>query len=291
MKRSESSLPAPTAAVRMNRPKLSPFHDVLPCAWYGLRDALSWQLIGFSLALWAGVLAAWAFLLVLGWTQIFAAAGVATAWLLLGVFVLFPQILPADAQAQLTGTPLAQGADALLGVGFTIATWIICVLLLTIAIYGTARLAFEFWFMPRVRAHVEKQYAPFPPQPPYSALSSFTNLAKMGLIAAALGLPALLVPMVNVALLFVLFGYLNVRTLVNESLDGLATRDEQRALIRRARPQMILLGALIALAIAAPPFGLLAPAWVGASTVHLCLRELGRMRDEEKSSAFYSPER
>jgi uncharacterized protein involved in cysteine biosynthesis len=89
----------------------------------------------------------------------------------------------------------------------------------------------------------------------------------------------------NVVLLFVLFGYLNVRTLVNEALDGLATRDEQRALIRQARFRMIILGTLLGGVPAIPVLGLMSPAWVGAATCHLCLRELSLLRTVNNRSA------
>lgn len=261
--------PAPFSSIR----------EAFASAVLGLRDGLSLRMIAFSLGLWAGALALWAAILVFAWAQTKAVAAFLTAWSLLGIFRLFPSWLPASAQEKITGVPLADGASALLGsITFGTAIWIMLILLIIVAVYATVRIAVEFLLMPVIRKAVEKHYPPFPPRPPYSLLYSVTNIAKTGALAVLLGLPFLLIPVANVVLLFVLFGYLNVRTLVNEALDGIATRDEQRLLIRRTRLRMIFLGTLLGGAPAIPVLGLMTPAWVGAATCHLCLRELARMR-------------
>jgi hypothetical protein len=266
-------------------PRTSALRDAFTAAALGLRDGFSLRILSFTLGLWAGTLALWAVILVFAWAQIKAAAAFVTAWSLLGVFRLFPTWLPATWQAKITGVPLTEGAPALLGaVTFNSATWIMLVLLIVAAVYATVRIAVEFWLMPVIRAQVEKHYPPFPPRPPYSLLSSVTNVAKTGAVAALLGLPFLLIPVANVVLLFVLFGYLNVRTLVNEALDGLATREEQRALIRQARLRMILLGTLLGGTPGIPVLGLMSPAWVGAATCHLFLRQLVLLRTGASSA-------
>jgi hypothetical protein len=273
-------------AMRPQPAPFSPIREAFTAAFLGLRDGFSFRMIAFSLGLWAGALALWAVILVFAWAQVKAAAAFLTAWSLLGIFRLFPSWLPATAQEKITNVPLADGANVLLGsITFNTATWIMLVLLILIAVYATVRIAVEFLLMPVIRKTVEKHYPPFPPRPPYSLIYSVTNVAKTGALAVLLGLPFLLIPVANVALLFVLFGYLNVRTLVNEALDGLATRDEQRLLIRRARLRMIFLGTLLGGAPAIPILGLMTPAWVGAATCHLCLRELLALRNAPPTSA------
>lgn len=258
---------------------ISHIGEAFASAFLGLRDGFSLRMIAFSLGLWAGALALWAAILVFAWAQVKTVAAFLAAWSLLGVFRLFPSWLPASAREKITGVSLTEGANALLGsVTFGTATWIMLILLIVIAVYATVRIAVEFLLMPVIRKVVEKRYPPFPARPPYSLLTSVTNVAKTGTLAVCLGLPFLLIPVANVVLLFVLFGYLNVRTLVNEALDGLATRDEQRLLIRRTRLRMILLGTLLGGAPAIPILGLMTPAWVGAATCHLFLRELARVR-------------
>ena len=255
-----------------------PFHDAFTCSALGLRDGLSPRLLLFSVGLWFGAATLWTIILVVAWSQVKAVAAFVTAWALLGLFRVFPTWLPASAQAKLTGVPLSTGADALLGPFFTGATWIVLTLLVLTAVMLTVRLAVEFWLMPLVRAQVLKHYPPFPAYPPFSLLSPFTNLAQMGLLAVVIGLPCMLIPIVNVVLAFAFFAYLNVRTLVNEALDGLATRDEQRAVIRHSRVRMAVVGILLSAAQMIPFVGLMSPAWIGAGTCHLCFRELRRLR-------------
>jgi ABC-type multidrug transport system, ATPase and permease components len=260
-------------------PRSSALSDVIACASLGLRDGISPKLIAFSVALWVGAVMLWTLILVFAWSVLEAVAAFITAWVFLGIFRIFPGWLPASAREKITGVSLADGGQALLGPVFTTLTWIVLVALILAAIYATARIAVEFWLMPAIRKVVERHYPPFPQHPPYSLLSTVTNFAKTSTVAVVLGLPFLLVPVVNVALLFVLFGYLNVRTLVNEALDGVATRQEQRIVIRAARGRMIAMGSLLAGILAIPVVGLLTPTVTGAATCHLCLRELRRQRE------------
>ncbi len=260
-------------------PRPSALGDVFACATLGLRDGVTPRLIAFSAALWVGAIALWTMILVFAWNVVESAAAFVTAWMFLGIFRIFPGWLPAAAREKITGVSLSEGAQALLGPVFTTLTWIVLVALILAAIYATARIAVEFWLMPAIRKVVERHYPAFPPHPPYSIFSTVTNFAKTGTVAVLLGLPFLLVPVINVALLFVLFGYLNVRTLVNEALDGVATRQEQRLVIRAARGRMIAMGSLLAGILAIPVVGLLAPTVTGAATCHLCLRELRRRRE------------
>ena len=263
--------------------RLSSLREAFACALLGLRDGFSRRVIVFSLGLWVGAVALWAVLLVVGWSQAYAVAGFLTAWMLLGIFRVFPTWLPAETQAKLTDTSLAAGAQSLLGPVFGTLTGIVLALLILAAIYLTVRIAVEFWLMPIIREQVEKHYPPFPPKPPYSLIYSVTNIAKTGALAVLLGLPFLIIPVVNAVLIFVLFGYLNVRTLVNEALDGVASREEQRMIIRRIRVRMVFLGTVLGGVPAIPILGFMAPAWVGASTCHLCLRELRQLRVQTDS--------
>jgi hypothetical protein len=262
----------------------SHFQVALSCAVAGVRDGFSRRLITFSLGLWIGAIALWTAILVFGWAQVKIVATFLTAWALLGIFRVFPNWLPDATQAKITEVSLSDGAQALLGPVFTTATWIVLCVLIIASIYATVRIAVEFWLMPVIRKTVEKHYPPFPARPAYSLIYSVTNIAKTGAVAVLLGIPFLIIPVANAVLLFVLFGYLNVRTLVNEALDGVASREEQRLIIRRARFRMILLGSALAGISIIPFLGLMAPAWVGAATCHLCLRELTRLRADEANS-------
>ena len=52
----------------------------------------------------------------------------------------------------------------------------------------------------------------------------------------------LLIPVVGGGLALLLVGYLNVRGLVGDALEGVATDQERRQIVQRHRPQMLLLG-------------------------------------------------
>jgi hypothetical protein len=265
---------------RMTRLRQSAVADAFSCVALGFRDGLSWRLIGFSVGLWAGALLLWVLVLIFAWTQMTSLAAFIAAWCLLGIFVIFPHWLPATAQAKLAGVPLAEGADALLGNVFHAVKWTVLPFLVVFLILITARIGLELFLMPLVRREVVPRYPSFPAHPSTGLLTPVKNIAKMGFLAVAIGLPCLLVPVANVILLFIFFGYLNVRTLVNECLDGLASLEEQRAVIRAARTRMVLLGSLLAGAMSIPFVGFIGPSWIGASTCHLCLRTLLRLRED-----------
>lgn len=264
----------------------SPLAESLACFAVGLRTAVSAKLILFSASLWLGAALLWTLILVFAWSLVKTVAAFVAAWALLGVFVAFPNWLPDSAQAKLAGVPLPDGAEALLGSFFHVVTWMVVTAMAVAGVILTARIGLEFFLMPLVRRDVERQYPPFPTRPSGSLLVPLANMAKSGALVVAAGLPCLFVPVVNAVLLLMLFGYLNVRTLVNEALDGLATPEEQRSVIRTARWQLVLVGSLLAATATVPFVGLLIPAWTGASTCHLCLRTLSRLREESVPPGF-----
>src|SRR4051812_45659776 len=225
----------------MNQGRLSLFRDAFTCAASGIRDGLSLRLISFSISLWVGSLALWSLILFFALGLVKSVAGFLAAWVLLGIFVFFPHLLPAGARAKLTGVPLSVGAEALLGKVFVFATWVSLVLLIFVLVVVTVRIAMEFALMPVVRRVVMKRYPPFPRLPTTGLLAPIKNVGKTILLVVFVGGPCLLIPVANVILVFVLFGYLNVRTLVNDALDGLASAAEQRSVVRNGRGTMILL--------------------------------------------------
>lgn len=259
---------------------LAALPDAIACAVLGLRDAVSRKLILFSIGLWLGAVALWCVILLFAWSLMKAFAGMIAAWTLLGIFSVFPNWLPASAQAKLAGVSPPVGAEALLGPVFHVVTWIVLVLLIIALVMTTVRIGLEFFLMPLIRDEVLRSYPPFPAHPTASLFSPIKNAAKTAVLVTTIGLPCLLIPVANAVLLFMLFGYLNVRTLVNEALDGLASPQEQRRVIRAARWRMVLVGTLLAGALTVPFVGFIAASWTGASTCHLCLRTLLRLRED-----------
>ncbi len=252
--------------------------DASSAALRGLRDVFSTRILLVSLALWVGAMALCGLLLFAGWEWARAFSDWATAWTLLGVFVLFPGLLPAGAQSKLSGVPLAEGAQALLGPVFPVASGIFLLLLVLMGVFLAVRVGTELFLMPQVQQHVRRHYPAFPPSETSApALEPLKRTVKFGALALC-ALPCLLVPGLNILVGVGFFGYLNVRTLVNDALEGIAPPDEQRAVIRAARSRMVLLGIVLTGAFAIPFVGLIGPAWTAASVCHLCFATLRRLR-------------
>lgn len=265
--------------------------EAVTCVALGIRTAVSPKLLAFSAGLWFGAMALWGLVLLFALSAVKSVAAFFTAWMLLGVFVVFPSWLPASAQAKIAGVPLSTGAEALLGATFHVITWVVLVVMVLALVIITVRIALEFLLMPLVRGEVLKRYPAFPARPSLGLLAPVKNLAKTWLLAVVIGLPCLLIPVLNAVLLLVLFGYLNVRTLVNEALDGLATPEEQRRMIKDYRWHMMVAGSLLAGAMTIPLVGFIGPSWTGASTCQICLRALLRLRSEEQGKALAEPSR
>jgi len=86
-------------------------------------------------------------------------------------------------------------------------------------------------------------------------------------------------------LFFVLASYLNVRGLVNDAVDGLATDEQRRAIIQARRVEMTLLGVLVGLFTLVPFAGFLSPVVLGAGVCHLGMRALANAGQESDGRA------
>jgi uncharacterized protein involved in cysteine biosynthesis len=73
-------------------------------------------------------------------------------------------------------------------------------------------------------------------------------------------------------------GYINVRSLMNDALDGLVSESERRAIIESNRLTMLLIGALLEGIVLIPIVGLFAPSILGLSVCHLCMRQTKKLQ-------------
>lgn len=87
----------------------------------------------------------------------------------------------------------------------------------------------------------------------------------------------MIIPVINGIALFVLVSYFNVRFLMNDAMDGLASGAELRAYLQTHRLEMLILGLLISLLNLIPLVFLLSPWVIGASVCHLSMRHLARL--------------
>ena len=169
------------------------------------------------------------------------------------------------------------GADGVAAVLTSALSGVLIVLGWLLAIVLAYRLALEFVLMARISALVRQQY-------PQLQAKSGTVAARLYLLVgplltfALLAPLFLLLPLVGGPLLFALGGYVLVRSLMGDALEGLADGAEVRALLRRNRPGMLLLGLVLNGMVLIPPLGLLAPGLIGSCICHFACRRLQALR-------------
>ena len=240
-----------------------PTLEALHCFTLGLRDALRLRLALVSIFIWTLALVFWGVVLVVFHAEAAALVGQALST----IWSAAPSWMnPAVAVAQ---NPWVQGTVSflLLMLGY----WIVCLI--------TVSLLMELMLMQRVQAVCLPRY------PTLQGLHIQNDriaavLDTVGTLAAMVvgSLVCLLIPVVGGALALVLVGYLNVRGLVGDALDGVATDQERRQIIERHRPQMVVLGLLCSVLLFIPLLGLWMPAVLGAATAHLGMRATQRLR-------------
>lgn len=135
----------------------------------------------------------------------------------------------------------------------------------------------ELFFMARIQRQCLKRYPELPTNVKGS-LSADLMSTLTGILALGAGLLLLLIPLLGAVLFLMLAGYLNVRGLVNDALDGVATVAERQAILRSHRTAMLLVGVSVPVLAVIPLLALVVPSVLGASVCHLCLQALQRQR-------------
>ncbi|AOY01978.1 EI24 domain-containing protein [Jeongeupia sp. USM3] len=249
-------------------PLLTP-GEAIHCVGLALRDSLRPRLLAVSLGVWLGTLLVLAILYALAWTPITSALDTASRFLVLGVphwFGWEPE--PASLIGK-TAAGLITVVQYVLGlISFVLATLLV------------ARVILEMVLMGQVQSVVLRRYPSLQGlvQRPWRAdvRDLLGNLST--LIAGTL--LCLCIPLIGAALLVLLNAYLNVRGLINDAFDGVASAEQQRTFIRQQRGQMLLAGLLLAGLALIPFVGLLMPGVLGATTCHLGFRWLERQYED-----------
>lgn len=232
-----------------------PVKEVLHCFQLGLRDALRPQLAFASLLV--GVLAVVVVAVIFGVWHAPIQAGVA------GVV-----------QASLAWAGMAQHAWLV-----PILIWLMIAMLFVLSVLLLMQLVLELWLMPRVQRvclqrHPDLQNVQADVRFRYGVLDGARTFSTW-LFGSMV---CLLIPVVGSVLALGLSSYLAVRSLVNDAVDGKATEAEVRYLIRNSRPQMLMLGALLAACALVPLAGLFVPVLAGCCTCHLMMARLAQLR-------------
>ena len=163
--------------------------------------------------------------------------------------------------------------------GLSTVLQLVLVALIYAALLGlSVALLIVFVFMPRVRALCLQAYPALRPVAGGSLLGPVRLALRLaGWTALGAGV-CVLVPVVGGLLFLLLSGYLNVRGLVPDALEDLASDDEVQAVVAAQQADMAGLGASLAVLSMVPVLGWLVPVVMAASVCHLSMRTLLRLR-------------
>ncbi len=219
--------------------------ESLICVGLSLRDGIQPPISLISAIIW--------FLSVLGWALVFFFAHAP----LLQALPEIPQLVPA--------------------LNTALRYLVVGALYLALVII-TVRVSVELWLMKRIQKFCLKYYPGLTLSHKSSILVSVRDAPKTAGTFLIGGLICLVLPVIGPALLFLLMGYLNVRSLMNDALDELVSESDRRKIIESNRLSMLLIGAMLEGLVLIPIVGLFAPSILGTSVCHLCMRQSLRLK-------------
>lgn len=256
-----STYPHPIGAAR----------EAFICLGLGLRDAVQIRSVLISTTIWIAT--------ALFWLVMFLMFGTAIRDGVFAVFGMLGQLLlPESWSAWLAGWN---------GTFVSVMRFISSALLL-LALYAAAfivsvRLVVEFFLIMIIQRRILPAYPTVINRRPGLNVSfssaylfirnSFVPFVGFSLLFVCL----MIIPVINGIALFVLVSYFNVRFLINDAMDGIASGAELRAYLQTHRLEMLILGLLISLLNLIPLVFLLSPWVIGASVCHLSMRHLARL--------------
>jgi hypothetical protein len=225
--------------------------EALACLALGFSDGLRPRLAFASAAVAAASVVMWLLILVLARGPVWSAAEAAALWAL-------PQVARA-----------LSGMVAFL----LVATAFVLMVVVTIRVYQ------ELFLMTRIQRQCLLRYPAIAATATGSWAADLRSMLRQFAVLL-LSFPLLLVPLIGSVAYLLLGCYLNVRGLVDDALENLATPAEREAIVQRSRGSMVVLGLAMAALLLIPFAGLLMPSILGASVCHLCLRALTQLRLE-----------
>lgn len=267
----------------------SSFQEAAACAWLGLRSALSIGALLTSLLMWFAVAAIWLVVFLFYRESITELALKAAVIAVFGVAALIPGALGSSSTG-VVGGGIGMAAAVISSIALS---WVVVVLLYVALVVLSVRVLVELMLMPRIRSQTVKRYPilceAVPAAEPSGLQASLRNAVGpwFGLVAGSIA--CLLLPFVGGLALFVLLSYFNVRFLVNDAMEDLASPKEIQRFAHENRPEMIVLGLLLTLLSLVPFVGLLAPWFTGSSVCHLAMRHLSATRMDPDASHSPAP--
>lgn len=244
---------------------MNPLSEAFRCFSLALREAMRPSLIAWSVFLFMGVFVFWSVIWLFFGTDIRDAILAASQWLIEALF--YQQGVAPQAGLSAWLVQGLQWFNALFSYVLLLVSYLLCVLL-------SLRLLLELLLMARIQAQCLQSYPQLSAGVKASYFHVLFDALWMLFLSLAVTLLCLLIPVVGGVILFVALSYLNIRSLVNDALDGLASTAQRRELIRQHRASMLLLGILISGWMLIPVLGLIGPLLLGAGSCHLFMRAL-----------------
>ena len=249
--------------------------EALKCIALAIKDSLSPKIVFYSVAIWGGSFLFWAGIFWWQWARIVVLGKIGAAFLALGIFVFFPGLLGAGAatQAAMASAPVAAVAAS---AGFTIVSYVLVAVVFVLLVLISVRILLEAVLMGYVQTRTLRRYPELQKGADNNWLANLRGASGSTIKALLITLVCLFIPVINGLLIFLIACYYSARSLVGDALEDLATVQEQRQFIRENRLGILLMGLLHFALLLIPFVGLLAPAIIGSSMCHFCMR--GKVR-------------
>lgn len=229
--------------------------DALRAFGRGLRSALTPQAIMYSLGIWLVAVLLWSAITAASWNWLRDWFGGITpyAWLQEVIFYL------------------------------------ITVLLFAALVFVTVMLLTDFFLIQIIRRKVRPHYAHASRLQDATSLLSRAYITNMLLPLLGFLLVPLVfwLPVVGAAILFILLGYLNVRSFLNDALDGICSPSDIRVLAQSNRLTLALLGSLLAGFALIPFIHILLPWTLGSATCHLAYALVERRENTTEDNLLH----
>ncbi|MES2886453.1 MAG: EI24 domain-containing protein [Pseudomonadota bacterium] len=235
----------------------------------GLHPRLAFLSVGMTLVaglFWLVVFSVWH-------DPIWDFAQVAAQWFFQGVGAASePAASSAGRGAALWGS-VVQGLSMFVAFLIALASFALLVML-------TLQVMLEVFLMPAVQRQCLKRYPALSNNLPGTVRSNLLTTVKLWSVLLV-GVLLWIIPVLGGLAFFALAAYINVRSLVNDALDGVATLEERRQLVKGHRGAMLCLGLCMTLLLLIPFVGLVAPSVLGASVCHLFMPALLALRAKQ----------
>lgn len=239
----------------------------------GLSDGLHPRLVFLSIGmtLLAGLL--WLVVFFVWHDQAWHLAQTAARWFFQGVGAASEPTTGAGGGGATLWSSVVQGLSMFVAFLIALASFALLVML-------TLQAMLELFLMPAIQRQCLKRYPDLPSNLPGTLGANLLTTVKLWSVLLV-GLLLWVIPVLGGLAFFALAAYINVRSLVNDALENVATLDERRQLVKEQRGAMAGLGLCMLLLLLIPFVGLVAPSVLGAGVCHLFMPALLALRAKQ----------